>query len=521
MEKSRLQLASIVAVVACLLAACVGPASGEVVVTEPIRTFTGHGNHVTSVAFSPDGTRVLSGGYDRTAKLWDVSTGTCIRTFTGHSHIVLSVAFSPDGTRVLTGSHDNTAKLWDAATGACIRTFTESLFVWSVAFSPDGTRVLTGRNDGTARLWDAATGACIRTFTGHTSVVWSVAFSPDGTRVLTGSYDYTAKLWDAATGDCIRTFTGQTGEVVSVAFSPDGTRVLTGSRAATLWDAATGDCIRTFTGHTSSVTFSPDGTRVLAGGYDNTARLWDPATGACIRTFRRHTDSVSSVAFSPDGTRALTGSWDTTAMLWQAGRVLAVRSTPIAGAAMTGSRPGTTNYTATCDDQEMVTLVAPKETPGPDFAYVFVRWSADGIAQPDGIVSVSVTMDADHSVEASYVVARRKLIVQSVPVAGVSVSGSRPGTANYTASCADTEVVNLTVPAVASIGGRSWFFEYWVVDGQPKWRYIPVVSLTMDADHTATTVYDYAPAGDIDGNCSVNVLDLILLRNRLGQTCSQ
>jgi len=481
MERSRLKLASIPAVVVCILAACVGPASGEIVVTEPIRTFTGHTNVLYSVAFSPDGKFALTGSHDTTAKLWDVSTGTCIRTFTGHSHIVLSVAFSPDGTRVLTGSHDNTAKLWDAATGACIRTFTESLFVWSVAFSPDGTRVLTGRNDGTARLWDAATGACIRTFTGHTSVVWSVAFSPDGTRVLTGSYDYTAKLWDAATGDCIRTFTG----------------------------------------HTSSVTFSPDGTRVLAGGYDNTARLWDPATGACIRTFRRHTDSVSSVAFSPDGTRALTGSWDTTAMLWQAGRVLAVRSTPIAGAAITGSRPGTTNYTATCDDQEMVTLVAPKETPGPDFAYVFVRWSADGIAQPDGIVSVSVTMDADHSVEASYVVARRKLIVQSVPVAGVSVSGSRPGTANYTASCADTEVVNLTVPAVASIGGRSWFFEYWVVDGQPKWRYIPVVSLTMDADHTATAVYDYAPAGDIDGNCSVNVLDLILLRNRLGQTCSQ
>ena len=81
--------------------------------------------------------------------------------------------------------------------------------------------------------------------------------------------------------------------------------------------------------------------------------------------------------------------------------------------------------------------------------------------------------------------------------------------------------MNLTAPAVASIGGRNWFFEYWVVDGQPKWRYIPVVSLMMDADHTATAAYDYAPAGDIDGNCNVNVLDLILLRNRLGQTCSQ
>ena len=112
-----------------------------------------------------------------------------IRTFGGHTGYVWSVAFSPDGTKVLTGSDDKTARLWDAATGVHIRTFGHTGAVYSVAYSPDGTEVLTGSFDSKARLWNAATGAHIGTFSGHASQVRSVAFSPDGTKVLTGSRD--------------------------------------------------------------------------------------------------------------------------------------------------------------------------------------------------------------------------------------------------------------------------------------------------------------------------------------------
>lgn len=93
------------------------PAAHGDTITSPLRTFgardAGHTSTIISVAFSRDGTRVLTGSHDKTAKLWDAATGEQIRTFSGHTHWVNSVAFSPDGTQVLTGSTDQTAKLWD------------------------------------------------------------------------------------------------------------------------------------------------------------------------------------------------------------------------------------------------------------------------------------------------------------------------------------------------------------------------------------------------------------------------
>jgi len=288
-----------------------------------IRVFTGHTNYVYSVAFSPDGKYVLTGSGDKTAKLWDASTGAQVRTFSGHTASVESVAFSPDGKYVLTGSDDATVKLWEASTGTEVRTLSgHTNYVLSVAFSLDGKYVLTGSADNTAKLWDASTGTEVRTFSGHTGPVKSAAFSPDGKYVLTGSFDGTAKLWEVATGAEVRTFSGDTSYLIwSVAFSPDGMYVLIGSADGTakLWDAATGAEVRTFSGHranVSSVIFSPDGKYVLTGSADNTARMWDAATGTEVRIFSGHTSYVESVAFSPDGKYVLTGSADDTARLW-------------------------------------------------------------------------------------------------------------------------------------------------------------------------------------------------------------
>ena len=80
-------------------------------------TLYGHTGPVTSVSFSPDGTRIVTGSGDKTAKVWDARTGTALLELKGHTGAVTSVSFSPDGTRIVTGSEDGTAKVWDARTG--------------------------------------------------------------------------------------------------------------------------------------------------------------------------------------------------------------------------------------------------------------------------------------------------------------------------------------------------------------------------------------------------------------------
>ena len=125
-----------------------------------LRKFTGHSDGVSSVVFLPDGKQVLTGSWDKTARLWDAQTGKELRQFTGHSDGVTSAAISPDGKQVLTGSWDKTARLWDVPQGKELRQFIgHSDGVYAVAFSPDGKQVLTGSADKTARLWDCATAA--------------------------------------------------------------------------------------------------------------------------------------------------------------------------------------------------------------------------------------------------------------------------------------------------------------------------------------------------------------------------
>ena len=332
----------------------------EVATGKEIRRLEGHSDGVTSVAFSPDGRWALTGSLDKIARLWDVATGQEIRRLEGHSSQVTSVAFSPDGRWALTGSWDKTARLWDLSTGQEIQRLEgHSDHVTSVAFSADGRWALTGSWDKTARLWEVATGQEIRRMEGHSGWVTSVAFSDDGRWALTGSLDNTARLWDVATGQEVRRLEGHSSQVGSVAFSPDGRWALTGSwdKTARLWEVATGKEIRRLEGHSSwveSVAFSPDGLLALTGSDDNTARVWEVATGQEIQRLEGHSDWLTSVAFSADGLWALTGCSDNTARLWDVAtgkeiqrleghseRVVSVALSPDGRWALTGSLDNT------------------------------------------------------------------------------------------------------------------------------------------------------------------------------------
>jgi WD40 repeat protein len=308
----------------------------------------GHSQIITSVAASADGRFILTGSFDRTARLWDAATGAELKVFTGHTDDVTALAFSPDSRLGLTASKDNTARLWDLATGMQIgllttRTRESRKGITSAAFSPDGRAVLLGGWDTNAYLWDVQTGKLIKTFAGaqrFTGFVSSVAFSPDGRKVLLGTGDNLSRMLDTASGQELQRFPAPASPaagglfppiparekegniwVTAVAFSPDGRFVLTGSRdrSAHLWNAETGKEVRQFTGHQgdiSSVAFSADGRRILTASDDGTARLWNVQSGAEVRRFNGHTSQVSDAVFTADGQNAVSASHDKSARLW-------------------------------------------------------------------------------------------------------------------------------------------------------------------------------------------------------------
>ncbi|MBQ5892572.1 MAG: TIR domain-containing protein [Bacteroidales bacterium] len=287
-----------------------------------LKTLEGHSDWVDSVAYSPDGKRIISGSGDKTVKIWNANTGQCLKTLKGHSRSVYSVAYSPDGTKIISGSCDKTVKIWDANTGQCLKTLEGHLgWVYSVAYSPDGAKIVSGSGDKTIKIWDTNTGKCLKTLEGHSYGVFSVAYSPDGTKIIGGSNDETVKIWDANTGECLKTLEGHSKSVNSVAYSPNGTRIVSGSfdKTVKIWDANTGECLKTLEGHSnrvSSVSYSPDGRKIISGSFDKTVKIWNANTGQCLKTLEGHTSNVYSVAYSPDGKRIVSGSDDNTVKIW-------------------------------------------------------------------------------------------------------------------------------------------------------------------------------------------------------------
>jgi WD40 repeat protein/predicted KAP-like P-loop ATPase len=296
---------------------------------------------VNSVAFSPDGRKIIAGLGDGTLQLFEAISGKTIgKPFQGHEDNVRSVAFSPDGKVIVSGSKDKTLRLWNLQGNQIGNSFGHDRTVSSVTFSPDGKAIVSG-SANRLRLWDLQGNQIGNPFLVN-SAVYSVAFSPDGKAIISGSdkrdwrlllpiggdtfdilisgLEVSLRLWDLQ-GNQIGSSFGHDRTVRSVTFSPDGKVIVSGSDDKTirLWDLQGNQIGNPFLGHKSfvtSVAFSPEGKVIVSGSYDKTIRLWDLQGNQIGNPFLGHKSFVTSVAFSPDGKAIISGSYDKTIRLW-------------------------------------------------------------------------------------------------------------------------------------------------------------------------------------------------------------
>ncbi|KAG8871308.1 hypothetical protein FRB97_008813 [Tulasnella sp. 331] len=296
----------------------------------------GHPSIVTSLAFSFDGTRMVSACL-RELRVWNLFTGVSIVTINHRFSQCRAVAFSPDGVKLVTGWEDAMVRIWDVLKSKILLTlFGHKKRVMSVLFSPDGRRVASGSGDGIVCLWDATSGTIATLFEGHSRAITSLAFSHDGSRLVSCSEDLTERLWDAVSGGAI-TVVRRQARIAAITFLPRS-RIASASLDMTVqvWDSMSGAKLHTsiiggplYSNAITSLAISPNGTRLVSVSLERGVCLWDTVSGILVphpppdprrraseQTHQGHKTPIRSMTFSPEGARLGTISVEGIVCLW-------------------------------------------------------------------------------------------------------------------------------------------------------------------------------------------------------------
>ncbi len=243
------------------------------------------------VVLSSDAQFALSGSWDATLRLWDLSTGATTRRFLGHAKDVLSVAFSVDNRQIVSGSRDRTVKLWNTI-GECKYTIGEpdghSEWVSCVRFSPAPANpiIVSAGWDKLVKVWNLANCKLRFNLVEHTGYVSSVTVSPDGSLCASGGEDGVARLWDLTEGK--RLYSLDAGEAIhALVFSPNRYWLVAATSASIkIWDLESKSTVvelrpefppaskKAQVPYCVSVAWSADGSTLYSGYTDGVIRVW-------------------------------------------------------------------------------------------------------------------------------------------------------------------------------------------------------------------------------------------------------
>jgi eukaryotic-like serine/threonine-protein kinase len=321
----------------------------------PCTVLAGHTGAVYSLAFSPDGKTLVSGGIDHKVVHWDAATLQERTRWEDFPDDINCIRFSADGRLIATAGEEKRVRIWDAQSGQLVQSWTDFVLpVAAVFFTPDGTQLLATEvewteNGAFTSLWDVATGERKTRFPGarllamspdgQTALLdqglwhWSAeaernaplslgpalspgpyagVFLPDGTTVATGGFGHPIVVQKMPGRELITTLYGHTGRVRALAVSPRDTLLASGSDDGVvfLWDTLSWDLQRVFRNvgeRVWAVTFSPDDSQLAAGCSDGTIRIWDTAAVRARVRLAGDLPRVICMAFASSGELLIAG----------------------------------------------------------------------------------------------------------------------------------------------------------------------------------------------------------------------
>ena len=280
----------------------------------------------TRVALRGDATLLAAAHSHGTIELVRLPNGSSAGTLGYHTGLTHALAFSPDGTQLVSGGAADgpPLRLWDASSGAPAETPVPEALpqapIAAAAFSPDGGLLATGWSDGVVRIWHTASGSLVTSLSAHTVLVDHLQFGPGGGRLVSSDIDGVVYLWDISSSTA-RQLPSDGVAVRAVAIHDNGGPIAGAldDGAVILWDGVDGASIRRLESPESgtlAVAFSPISSLLVSGHRSGSLRWWDTASGEPLHVLEGHRAAIVNAQFSAAGDLLASAAFDGTVRLW-------------------------------------------------------------------------------------------------------------------------------------------------------------------------------------------------------------